>query len=279
MTRACQRSVAKPCVLDIVGGFLPIAKQTNLTIIVSIREAMVHANRLLSSEHAESKAAGETLLGIVSQILKTDIKNNKDVITAYKHLLGEIDTDEKGESNKLILDNFNIDEIKPHIDSIYNARYINSNSFSYAGVISSKLEMSFRSARDVFRHRSFNKTPYKFMTDMGDLKNNWYIMQLPDKLKSTVIADLEEINEKFKETNSVYLLPMLVKINFGFTSGFQNWLYFLRLRSGKTVHPELHEIVKNLGEEMAKKFDISRDVFVTDYYPDYKERMKAEKII
>ena len=277
------KEAAKPKALDIAAAFLPVAAKTNVVITCDIRNVIEQAWNLQSMlNNEEAQAIGDHLLKVTDQLCPNSIKQRTKKELKDAHALRE------ALKNPLLKHPapiqtmtsyrfFDVEAFKEFAPLIATSRLkVEEVGARVRGTIGGFFSTSFRSLREFYRHRVFAKDwnlvqPARF--------TQWYFNQLPEKARVTIEKKVRECIERAEalavpESDLLYTLPMGCAVNVIKSGGINAWLYFLRLRSGKTVHPEVRSIVHELITDFSKEMEIEESVFGDMDEVDYVLRTK-----
>lgn len=251
---------------DVLRGFLPAGATTLVAWTVNLRQAADHLEFLLSHSMDEVRDVGmrihkELAKRYPSSFLSSEL--SKEVI-AYRHLANNYywqKSIEAGVKFPEIVLSSNIQDLGNVFSTILRGDLFTSRPrkvelpkwMDELGNVSVKYQLDFGSFRDVQRHRAGTiRMPF---LDMNLGFHEWYLNEMPLPLyqkAQRLITEQEIAIHKLWENiggNSIqYLIPMGYKVAVNMTFGLPGLVYFLELRSGKTVHPTLrmkvHEIIK-----------------------------------
>jgi thymidylate synthase ThyX len=114
------------------------------------------------------------------------------------------------------------------------------------GLIRSEFMLDFGSYRDLQRHRNGTVRMPLLTTDVGF--HRWYLDQLPGDLRESAEDLLREQTEAIRSLDaSAFVaqnyIAMGYKVPCRVTQSLPAFVYRLELRSGKTVHPTLREVI------------------------------------
>ncbi len=307
-------SEIEPRAFDIAGAFLPVAAKTSVVMTCDIRNAIEQAWRLQSHlDEEETRCIGEHMLAIIDNLCPNSVKErteqdladlhyvrtmlwvlsreDSDVSAARQHNLcfaastadaedndGQLSDNEGGVAARMDYGNFNSQALfkdvimNPGRDVVLRRP---DSILGRYGSITGTGELSFRSMRDMWRHRPYAKEfhllPYTFA--------DWYIRQLPIEHRSRIEERIDAIYSTLKPVgiqlrkDLLYAMPMGIMSRFEMTGPLDKWLYLLRLRSGVKVHPEVRGIVHSWIRDLAEHLSCSEDLF-GDMTPsaDYRKR-------
>ena len=284
------KKTAKPKAFDIAGGFLPIAAKTSVVVCGNIRNLIEHCWEMQS--HIDSpltQEIGNHLLEVIDDRCPNSVKHrDHEEIVNRNNLRNVLHNDTRWHLSQLrsagpigFFQYFDTDSFCAVAKNVFDSR-LPDNLLGRYGTIRAQTEISFRSLRDVLRHRPFAKTWRlgNINTPSDKLFSQWYVDQIPEDSRDAVkmrvndlISDAYNLEEEYH--NQIYLLPMGSISLLEMAGNIDKWLYFLRLRSGITVHPELREVVHCWIQRFATQFAIPPDHFGNMLpNPDYSLRAK-----
>ena len=288
--------VARPRAFDIAGGFLPIATKTSVVVCGNMRNLIEHCWEMQSYFSSPlTQKIGDHLLQVIDTIcphavvcrsddelvkrdtLRTVLRDN--VAWYFNHLLS-------ASRSVVSFRHFDVVGFDAISEDVFASR-LPDQLLGRFGAIQMQTAVSFRSLREILRHRPFSKTwcmlthsVFRQRFDSSDafldaLFCPWYFEQLPEDCRDSVrerthrlVADVLELEATHH--TEMYLLPMGVRVFLEMTGGIDKWLYFLRLRSGLKVHPEVREIVCSLIERFSTHLSIPDEKFGDmSPHPDY----------
>ena len=270
-------AIAKPKALDIAGGFLPGAAKTNVTISCDIRNSIEQAWNLQSMlDNEEAREIGNHLLFVIDKICPNSVKRRtKDELKEVNELRRmTIRGLRYGHDDAIEVDfkNFDATSISPVMPTLLNAR-LQNDGLKKHGIITATFPISFRSLRDCLRHRVFGKQwdLFKPVT-----MTEWYLKQIPKNYQKRIETRVSDLISRAKKVRPIcqesqfpldfyynydllYLLPMGCRTTLEMSGDINAWIYFLNLRSGKRVHPEVRNIVQNIIAIFSKKLKINEE--------------------
>ena len=294
---------ARPKAFDIAGGFLPGAAKTNVVITSDIRNLIEQGQMLRSyQEDQELHEVGDALLRTIDALCPNSVPKSvfdneqQDIWKSGSALLSEKLSNTE---NFCVVDMecFKMRTFSSSmVGKLFQQAHRLSEEFDHFGVIQARTPISFRSLRDVYRHRMFAKTakiirPVILSPWLCDSKENHYF-EAVGAFKSHFARDLflqeiEKVNELMRgvevevkkqglsEFSLLYVMPMGVRMQVELTGGIGQWLYFLKLRSGKKVHPEVRTITHCFAEEIGLTLKIPFEYLVeTAVDTDYRRRSR-----
>ena len=277
-----------PMVCDITGAFLPIATKTTTAICCDARSIIDHAWEM-QTYGGEIKLIGEHLLAVVDHLCPNavDFDNAPDGIEFRSLIRDMMDREmlatapfsgaaKKGRP-RMSLENLSGEKLlrflrdqPPHI----LANVFDAEEIGRYGSVTGSAQISFRSLRDMFRHRPHTKL-WSPRTMVGaDMVNEeasagllnfapWYLDQLPDRLRERVVKKMDplltrgsgEINKYIRNRHlnpieQTYLVPMGVQTPFEMTGNLDKMFYMIRQRSGPKVHTEVRDIICSWARQM-----------------------------
>ena len=275
---------SKPRALDVAGAFLPVAARTGVVLTSDIRNLIEHAWDMQSyRRHEEMNGIGGHLLAVINRICpnsvktrtRTEFEHLEDARYAVLHessLMRSVETD-RSMKPSVSLDLFRTEEFRMVADRVIRSRLPTDMLGSY-GVIGARADISFRSLRDLLRHRPFSK---KFLPPWsGHEFTVWYLAALPEQYRKNIAARvttlLETVQRDFswrgyctpcleygtplQGETALYLLPMGFRVRCEMVGTVDKWLHLLRLRTGNTVHPEVRAIVQQWTRGIAAAFSV-----------------------
>ena len=291
---------AEPMAFDISGAFLPIAARTSVVLTCDIRNLIEQAWNLQSyRRYEELEAIGTHLLAVINAICPNSVKMRtpeelmdlEQARCAVTHP-GIMKTQEKKSVKPSVsFRNFDLKIFREKriLDPVLKSR-LEVKSLGQYGVIGARAEVSFRSLRDLYRHRPFAKSFIPVLHMDGNVFAGWYLKQIPHKYRKSVTERAKSLlvyggssaftrrgylrhESSLPPQNQLYLLPMGVAVRCEFTSSAEKWLYLLRLRSGSTVHPEVRTVVQKWMKEFARKLKVEPECLGDmSPNPDYTKR-------
>lgn len=87
----------------------------------------------------------------------------------------------------------------------------------------------------------------------------WYLDQLPDPVRAEAEALIEEqvaaiATVDASPEDKQYLVAMGFRVPVRHTFDLPSLVYFVELRSGKTVHPTIRPVTQRMADEIEKRF-------------------------
>ena len=294
---------ARPKAFDIAGGFLPGAAKTSVVIASDIRNLIEQGQALRSyQEDQELHEVGDTLLRTIDALCPNSVPEsafddeqqgkwgsgsallNRKLVHAEDFCVADVEC--------FKMQKFSLSDLGRALKQMHRL----SEEFDHFGVIQARAPISFRSLRDVYRHRMFGKMarivrPVTLAPWHCVSKENQCFEAVgafkSDSARDLFLQEVEEVNKLMRgveaevrkqglsEFSLLYALPMGVRMHVELTGGISQWLYFLKLRSGKKVHPEVRTVVHCIAEEIALAFRIPFEYLVeTAVATDYRRRSR-----
>ena len=208
----------KPMVCDITGAFLPIAAKTSAVITSEIRNIIEHAWEL-QTYGGEMKLIGDHLLAVVDHLCPNSV-NLHEVPERMQYrswVRGKMEQEmyaemalsnlfRKGEP-RITTRNLNTHGLRNFLKGEPPERFVdilNAEEIGRYGSITASAEISYRSLRDLFRHRPQTKlwSP-RAMVGAGMVNGGasagvlnfapWYLEQMPDEFCETVSKKITPI--------------------------------------------------------------------------------------
>ncbi len=249
---------------DITRCLLPAGTSTNLSWHTNLRQA---SDKILFLRHhplKELKEIGDKL----EDILQTHHPNSFDKkrynlsedyqdIIANNYFFHNLNSPKNPE----IIFNIDFKELEKY-NELFKKRPKKTELPKYLsqiGTITAEFQLDFGSFRDIQRHRAINQRMPLLTTDLGF--NQWYLNNLPVKIKEQMPEYLNSISKEIKEFNlspeqEQYFLPMGYNTSNKFTGDLPAVIYLIELRDSRFVHPTLQKIVHNLGLQITNKLNI-----------------------
>ncbi len=254
VSQGMEEKAAEPKAFDIAGAFLPISARTNVYWVGSIRTYIDKIRELtsLDQEDQEIGMAMEAVLDHVcpNSVRRVDADSLRDQLNQERNIL----TREKGLVKAGVsLSAFNLNGFKEFM-SYSKSNILSSKALSVFGNINVFSDIDFRSARDIHRHRIFPVNKILSYESCG--VEEFYLNEIPDDgLREEISREVRAIIQEAEVLDGgEYGMPMAVKFSYAMSGPLNGWLYFLHLRSGKTVHPTVisfaHKVASVLEREL-----------------------------
>ena len=294
---------ARPKAFDIAGGFLPGAAKTNVVITSDIRNLIEQGQALRAyQEDQELREVGDALLRTVDALCPNSVPESafddeqQSIWRSGSALLSERLTHAENVC-AVDMECFKMRTLSfSNMTKAFRQAHRLSEELDHFGVIQTRAPISFRSLRDVYRHRMFAKTakivrPVALAPWLCGSKENQCFEAVgafkSDTARDLFLQEVEKVNELMRgveaeikkqglsEFSMLYALPMGVRMQVELTGGIGQWLYFLKLRSGKKVHPEVRTITHCFAEEIGLALKIPFEYLVeTAVDTDYRRRSR-----
>jgi thymidylate synthase ThyX len=121
------------------------------------------------------------------------------------------------------------------------------------GEIKAEFQLDFGSFRDIQRHRAINQRMPLLTTELGF--NEWYIENLPQKIREKLSNHLKYINKEINQFNlsqaeSQYFMPMGYNTSNKFTGDLPATIYMVELRDSRFVHPTLQKVAHSMVNQI-----------------------------
>ena len=270
---------AKPKALDIASAFLPVATKTGVVLYGNIRNLIEHCWEMQSHSDAPiTGSIGDHVLQVIEDNCPNSVKQRSPEELAARNELRNVAHRSIPWMVYPLLSRGSVVSFKYFDDGGFTSSVLNNalasrlpdESLGRYGVIRAQTIVSFRSLRDLLRHRPFAKAWHSIMESKGYQNIRfcpWYLEQLPEQCRSVVTeranhlisSALEEVSATSQDR--MYLFPMGMQVFLEMTGSIDKWLYLLRLRSGLKVHPEVRQIMHRWIEKFAEYFDLPPDTF------------------
>lgn len=248
---------------DIMRGFLPAGITTQLSWHTNLRQAW---DKLALMQYHPLKEARE--------IAKTIIEKLRE---KYSHSFSHQIFPEQEEYRNYITKDFNYylpegeakvfefsttikeDELNKY-EELFLKRPIKTGLPYFLGDLGQiKFEflLDYGSFRDIQRHRSGIGRMPLLTTDYGF--NEWYLSELPDKVRKEGEGLIEKQIEKIKKLDTTpeikqYYISLGFNVTNKITFGLPGAIYTLELRSARAVHPTLRKIAHKMHQAVCEKF-------------------------
>lgn len=269
-TKDYDRAV-KARVFDILRSFLPAGASTSLSWHTNLRQASDHLKWLLAHPdklvRATADQIAETLAGKYSASFRRPKPEHAEY---YEAILADTYYNLAPKTTEPRVDAY----VQTNID---DRRYLRRRPkgaelpwyFAEKGLVRSQFMLDFGSFRDLQRHRNGTIRMPLLSTDWGF--HPWYLAQLPEDTASDARALLADQKEAINALSCSDMLAqnyvaMGYQVPCDLTQPLPAFVYRLELRSGKTVHPTLREVVL---EEVRQFRQLAPDVMLhVDEDPD-----------
>lgn len=276
---------------DILRSFLPAGASTNLSWTTNLRQANDKLRWLM--HHPERNAYG-VAEKIIDELIskyehsfshRTSLKaaredGDSDLINVYmrnvmKHgyfiTPDEVGMSKLGSDNTLMSSTIHKYDLHRH-SYVLNNRPKGAELPPYLaelGHIRSEFALDFGSYRDLQRHRNGTIRMPLLSTEMGF--HIWYLEQLPDDVLQEAVKLISDQTDRIDDLScDVHTRQNYVAMGFRVpcrvTQGLPAFVYRLELRSSKTVHPTLREVV--LEEARWLQHNLPDISLYIDYDPD-----------
>ena len=254
-----EEKVAEPKAFDIAGAFLPISARTNVYWYGSIRST-IEKIRELRSGNDEEKEIGLAMSEVFQKVCPNSMRDTgEDYLSVTKKLSKDIKSKIEIGYNFNAFDKNNF--ISSENDNLRNLLSIDSdlnelpNELGCFGNITVGFNFDFRSSRDIHRHRAFNSNTFLSLKPQG--VEEFYIQKLPEEMRDEILNYFEKSIKELKDIQEgFYGMPMAVKFPYFMTGDLRAWLYFLKLRSGSTVHPTVVKLVREIGKNFEEELKL-----------------------
>jgi len=260
---------------DILRGFLPAGTTTQLSWHTNLRQAWDKLSVMRHHPLVEVREVAEGMLAELSDRYPNSFSHKRyaeqeryraDVLAKHTYF------DPKDFPSEFAADTtISSDSLSSYAD-ILSERPVKTNLPQYLrglGTFTFDFLLDFGSYRDMQRHRAGIHHMPLLSTRYGF--HPWYLEQLPEALRKeaeTLIvgqtAEIEAIDASPEDRQ--YLVAMGFRVPLRYTFDLPGLVYFVELRSGKTVHPTLRPVAQRMADELAKRFpEVALHV---DRYPD-----------
>ncbi len=237
---------------DILRSFLPAGASTNLSWHTNLRQAQDHLDWLhLHPDPHVNMVAGDIHEGLQARYphsftdnLSGSISFRKDVFHGHYYLRpGEIDWGVH--LHHEFFDSRNHPDIARLLSTRPRGMEV-PRFLEELGQLTSTFPLDFGSFRDLQRHRNGIIRMPLLTTEMGF--HPWYIQSLPVALGAKAIDILDEQEKKIaaldcSEVVKQNYIAMGYQVPCKVTQGLPGFVYRLELRSSKSVHPTLRQVV------------------------------------
>ena len=288
----------KPAVCDIAGGFLPLTGRTSVVFNGTIR---VHIRRLL---YLENYCSVRQEFGVIPKLLRqvlsevcpgalppTKKKEERFDIFDYSFfsnmfiLDSELEEERKNRFEsaggyKLDLSNFKeeivVDGQPVKIKNLTQdqlTEIVRLKSNAVLGSIRMDYKQSFRTLRDIFRHRTF---PFNYLSSSIPIGySEFYYSGLSKELEDRLFNIVDVINRVENLSIRGNCQPMMAQYPATMVGSLSDFYSFIVTRTSTSVHPELSEMTSNLAWDFNSR--LGNNVFKTHHLvPDYKARSKND---
>jgi hypothetical protein len=244
----------KARVFDVLRSMLPAGAATNLSWHTNLRQASDHIEQLINHPDEQVRDVGLTMLaglreryghsfGRTGQAGQNGWRSR--MMLAHHVLMpGEVEKSRVNVTANFTSDHIpfgDLDLLRDRPRRVEIPRFMNEY-----GQIRSEFHLDFGSYRDLQRHRAgTNRMPLLTM-NLGF--GSWYLMEMPKSLRVRAVDLVQEQSKaieglKCDVFTAQNYIAMGFKVPCRVTQGLPGFVYRLELRSGKTVHPTLREIV------------------------------------
>jgi thymidylate synthase ThyX len=239
---------------DILRGFLPAGKTTQLSWHTNLRQASDHLGLLIQHPLQEVRELASGALALLREQYPSSFgeKLYPDRVVWEASTYGSYKPlpPKKWDIRSTIDDG----ALKPYYEMLITrprgsalpAHMAELGSLSFRG------ELDYGSWRDIQRHRNGVCRVPKLTTDLGF--ESWYLEQLGPmraEAEALISEQVELISSIEDDVASQYLIPLGFKVPFQVTYGLPAAVYVLELRSGKAVHPTLRKAIHNMIGDLA----------------------------
>ena len=250
---------------DITRSLFPAGASTNLAWHTNLRQA---ADKLLFLRHHPLQEVREISEGIETG-LRERFQNSfghkrYESTEEYQDLIADNYLYHNPESPlKPIVDFGKIDrkEIERHRE-LFDKRPEWTELPKYlgqAGILDVQFQLDFGSFRDIQRHRAIIQRMPLLTSELGF--NQWYIENLPEKIREKLPQHLDDINNKINsfeisKEEAQYFLPMGYNISNRFTGDLPATIYMVERRARNDVHPTLQYVAHDIGNQIKENLGI-----------------------
>ena len=248
---------------DILRGFLPAGTTTQLSWHTNLRQAWDKLSLMRHHPLAEVREAAEGMLATLSERYPNSFSHKrypdqeayrKDILAKHTYFAPESFPEEFSATTTI-----EPSALAPYRD-ILEELPMKTNLPSYLralGTFSFDFLLDFGSYRDLQRHRAAIHQMPLLTTRYG--VHPWYLKQLPDELRMVAEALIDEQMTAIDAIDASpedrqYLIAMGFQVPVRFALDLPGLVYFVELRSGKTVHPTIRPIAQRMADEVAKRF-------------------------
>ena len=283
---------------DILRGFLPAGIATQLSWHTNLRQAGDHVSGLVHHPSEEIRSLGLALrsklnekypdsgfgasLPSVSGVPVKESASQRDAWEAEVACESTYYNPREGSAFPVAY--VNADHVNMHILSKKERALLETRPrgcviphfMSRVGPVHVEGYLDFGSFRDLQRHRNGVCRMPLLTTRFGF--ESWYLTQLPEGVRaqaeSLIAAQEPSINRIEDPVARQYYVPLGYKVPLALTYGLPAFVYILEMRSAKTVHPTLRQLVhqmirhfqlyplgteKSFGEGYALHVDMDKD--------------------
>ncbi|MFH1699680.1 MAG: FAD-dependent thymidylate synthase [Candidatus Zixiibacteriota bacterium] len=254
---------------DITRSLLPAGASTNFAWHTDLRQA---ADKLLFLMHHPLPEVRNMASAIKEALQKHHPHSFGHEIPedteAYQDLIAEnyyYYDPECPDEPEINFSNINHDELKK-CSELFKKRPPKTGLPKYVGQIGTldiKYQLDFGSFRDIQRHRAITQRMPLLTTELGF--NQWYIDNLPDKVREKLPEHLEMIKKvigelKIPREQQQYFIPIGYNTSNRFTGDLPATVYMVEIRDSRFVHPTLQKVAHNIGEQIINHLEIKLNV-------------------
>jgi thymidylate synthase ThyX len=250
---------------DITRSLLPAGASTNFAWHTDLRQA---ADKLLFLMH-HPLAEVRNMASSIKEALKRhhphsfghDIPRETEI---YQDLIADYYYYHDPEcplETRVDFKNINLSELKK-FEELFKKRPAKTGLPKYVGQIGTvdvEYQLDYGSFRDIQRHRAITQRLPLLTTDLGF--NQWYIDNLPEKIRKRLPEHLEFIEKSIRELKiskeeQQYFIPIGYNTSNRFTGDLTATIYMVEIRDSRFVHPTLQKVAHNIGEQIVKHLGI-----------------------
>jgi thymidylate synthase ThyX len=248
---------------DILRGFLPAGITTQLSWHTNLRQAWDRVSVLRHHPLSEVREVADTLWGKLKEryphsfsheLFEDQEAYRKGALQKHTYF-----NPKKFSRHFRVTHTFAKNSLAPYRD-LLDQRPIKTNLPFFMrglGTFTCDFLLDFGSFRDMQRHRASIYQMPLLTTRYGF--HEWYIEQLPVSLKKKALQLIEKqagaIEQlRVTEEDRQYFIPLGFRVACRFVFDLPALIYFIELRSGKSVHPTLRPIAHTLHREIQKVF-------------------------
>ncbi len=248
---------------DILRGFLPAGITTQLSWHTNLRQAWDKLALLRHHPLAEVRETAEGMLAVLRERYPNSFSHKRyeaqeayweDILSKRTYFAPESFPEEFGVKTTI-----ERESLAPYTD-ILGKRPVKTNLPQYLralGTFTFDFLLDFGSYRDIQRHRAAVHHMPLLTTRYGF--HPWYLDQLPDPVRAEAEALIKEQVAAIAMVDASpedkqYLVAMGFRVPVRHSFDLPSLVYFVELRSGKTVHPTIRPIAQRMADEIEKRF-------------------------
>lgn len=268
---------------DALRGFLPAGATTNLAWHTNLRQvadkiALLRHHPLIEIQNI-STAIEKALLEAYPNSFGHKLYENTENYNEYWMKNDYYYHNSKCENYKLLKNEVDISILPPDILKTRPAKTELPRHLAEAGNMQFEFTLDFGSYRDLQRHRAVIQRMPLLTTELGF--EEWYLNELPEKLKQKAIAFLktqeQKINSlKISKEEKQYYISMGYKTSNRLTANLPALVYLVELRATRFVHPTLRKRAIQMAETLTKEFGKNGLIIHLDAEPDRFDVRRGE---